>query len=72
MKTESTMKLCDVQCNLYKTKNTNRNRELAQLIDTKLADLKKSESGNKNTKLDEMVNIAKEILDFNYYQNQEG
>ena len=64
--------LIDMQGNLHKTKNTNRNRELAQLIDTKLANLKKFESGNKNKKLDEMVNIVEEILDFNYYQNQEG
>ena len=33
-----------MQDNLYKTKNTNKNKELAHLIDTKLTNLKKFES----------------------------
>ena len=43
-------------------KNTDKNKELAQLIDSKLSNLKISEGGIKNKKLDEMVDIVEEIL----------
>ena len=61
-----------MQNNLYETRNTRKNKKLVQLIDTKLSDLKRSKSQIKNKKLGEMVEIVENILDLNYYQNQEG
>ena len=61
-----------MQNNLYDTRNANKNKELIRLIDTKLSDLKMPKNQIKNKKLDKMVEIVENILDFNYYQNQEG
>ena len=65
-----------MQKHLYETKNTEGNKKLIQLIMSRLSDLKEkiekmSESEIKNKKLDEIVDVFKKILDFNY-QNQEG
>lgn len=64
-----------MQKHLYETKNTEGNKKLIQLIMSRLSDLKEkiekmSESEIKNKKLDEIVDVFKKILDFNY-QNQE-
>ena len=65
-----------MQKHLYETKNTEGNKKLIQLIVSRLSDLKEkiekmSESEIKNKKLDEIEDVFKKILDFNY-QNQEG
>ena len=65
-----------MQKHLYETKNTEGNKKLIQLIMSRLSDLKEkiekmSESEIKNKKLDEIVDVFKKILDFNY-QNKEG
>ena len=65
-----------MQKHLYETKNTEGHKKLIQLIVSRLSDLKEkiekmSESEIKNKKLDEIEDVFKKILDFNY-QNQEG
>ena len=44
-----------MQNNLYETRNTDKNEELAQSIDSKLSDLKRSESKTKNKELDKRL-----------------
>ena len=65
-----------MQKQFYKTKNTEENKRLVQLIDSRLSNLREkikemSEDEIKIEKPDEIVNIAKGILEFNI-QNQEG
>ena len=65
-----------MQKQFYKTKNTEENKRLVQLIDSRLSNLKEkikemSEDEIKIGKPDEIVNIVKGILEFNI-QNQEG
>ena len=65
-----------MQKQFYKTKNTEENKRLVQLIDSRLSNLREkikemSEDEIKIEKPDEIVNIAKRILEFNI-QNQEG
>ena len=44
-----------MQNNSYETRNTDKNEELAQSIDSKLSDLKRSESKTKNKELDKRL-----------------
>ena len=61
---------------MYKTKNTNRNKDLVNVIKSRLVDLKNevkkmSEDETEIEKPDEMVDIVEKILELND-QNQEG
>ena len=61
---------------MYKTKNTNRNKDLVNVIKSSLVDLKNeikkmSEDETEIEKPDEMVDIVEKILELND-QNQEG
>ena len=61
---------------MYKAKNTNKNKDLVNVIESGLDDLKNeikkmSEDEMAIEKTDEIVDIAEKILDFNNH-NQEG
>ena len=61
---------------MYKTKNTNRNKDLVNVIKSRLVDLKNeikkmSEDETEIEKPDEMVDIVEKILEL-INQNQEG
>ena len=65
-----------MQKQFYKTKTTEENKRLVQLIDSRLSNFREkikemSEDEIKIEKPDEIVNIVKGILEFNI-QNQEG